>query len=188
MRVVLYGVAYSAAYILPAAALWGTLSVILEPLEQVHLLMPLIASIYALGFGVIETLSLPFRTPSLAWQVPEQWLQGRSEVAQAIIWGITLGPGWITVNPYAGIWLLPLLTTLGRNLLMAVVVTGIAGAIHGGARAIGVLRNSGQVGGSCSHLLILGQQLSWRRRDGLILLLVAGTLAAYLLTILQGQN
>ncbi len=131
-----------------------------------------------------ETFGFPLRTPGLRWQVPERWLQGRSEGMRTMIWGMTLGPGWVTINPYAGIWLLPLLAGMGENLLMAGVVSGVAGAIHGGARAIGVLSNSKRIAANCSHLMILGQQFRWRRRDGFILLLVAGTLAAYLLTLL----
>jgi hypothetical protein len=73
---------------------------------------------------------------------------------------------------------------MGRGLFMAAVVGVIVGVIHGGARAMGVLSNSRHVEVNNSHLMILGQRLRWRYMDGLALLLAAGALVAYLLTLL----
>jgi len=172
------------AYVLPAAAAWGVLGMALQPLDTVPLLVPLIVWLYSLWFGIVETFGVRFRAPSLAWQVPARWIQRRTDAQQAVIWGTVLGPGWATVNPYAGIWLLPFLVVMGRGLFMAAVVGVMVGVIHGGARAMGVLSNSRHVEVNNSHLMILGQRLRWRYMDGLTLLLAAGALVAYLLTLL----
>jgi len=138
-----------------------------------------VAWVYALVFGIAETFGLPLRAPSFAWQVPAQWIKERSPMAQTAMWGALLGPGLVTRNPYAGMWLLPLLTVLNHNLLTALVIGMIVGVAHGGARALGVLSNRRQMDMNYSHLMILGAQLRWKYRDGLALLLVAGALAAY---------
>lgn len=40
-----------------------------------------------------------------------------------------------------------------------------------------------QMGTNCSHLMILGAQVHWKYSDGLALLLAAGALAAYILSL-----
>ncbi len=105
-------------------------------------------------------------------------------MAQTVTWGALLGPGLLIRNPYAGMWLLPLLIALNHNLLTALVIGMIVGVAHGGARALGILSNRRQMDMNYSHLMILGAQLRWKYRDGLALLLVAGVLAAYTLALL----
>jgi hypothetical protein len=175
---------YVGAYVLLAAVIWGVLGAILVPLASIPLLVPMIALIYALGFGLVETFGLPLRAPSLAWQVPSRWIRGHPLAAQILTWGSVLGPGLVTRNPYAGIWLLPFLIGLNHSLYMAIVIGVTVGIAHGSTRALGVLSNMRRMEANCSHLLILGEQLSWLYRDGLALLLAAGALAAYTLTLL----
>jgi len=107
-------------------------------------------------------------------------------MVQALIWGTTLGPGLVTRNPYAGIWLLPLLIALNQSLLIAMVVGIAAGIAHGGARVLGVLSNrrSMDMDEEYAHLKILGAQFRWQYIDGLALLVAAGALAAYNLSLL----
>ena len=176
---------YLAAYVLPAAAVWSILGVVLWPVGAILGVVPLVACGYALAFGIAETFGLPLRVPSLAWQVPAQWIKGRSPMGQTAMWGALLGPGLVTRNPYAGMWLLPLLIALNHNLLTAMAIGMAVGAAHGGTRALGVLSNRRHMDASCSHLMILGVQLRWKYRDGLALLLVAGALAAYSLSLLD---
>lgn len=97
--------------------------------------------------------------------------------AQTLIWGSTLGPGPITRNPYAGMWLLLFLVALDQHILTAVLV----GAAHGLARAIGTLSNLKSQATTCSAIAAMGEQIRWRYRDGLALLLIAGILSAYLM-------
>ncbi|MDQ6660024.1 MAG: hypothetical protein M3Z24_03550 [Chloroflexota bacterium] len=101
---------------------------------------------------------------------------------QTLIWGMTLGPGFMTRNPYAGIWLLPVFLTLHHNLLINVAIGLIIGITHGTARAFGVIythRNLDTCG------LSILTQWRWRIVDGLMLLLVAGYLTTYVLPMLQ---
>ena len=170
-----------AAYILPSAVVWGILGIILWPLHT--WLIPLIALVYALWFGLFETLGLPFRPPGLAWQVPSRWINGRPAIVQAWTWGSILGPGLVTRNPYAGMWLLPFLLVLNHSPPMAMVVGIAVGIAHGGARVLGVLSNRRHMDMDTdyAHLRILGAQMRWQYIDGLVLLLAAGALAAYIL-------
>ena len=104
---------------------------------------------------------------------------------QTLIWGTTLGPGFVTKNPYAGMWLLPLLVALNHDVLMTITVAMAVGAVHGGARAIGVLRNRKCIDMDVSaHLRILSAVSRWQYIDGLALLLAAGALGAYALSLL----
>ncbi len=143
------------------------LSVVLWPLGSVPILVTLVAWVYAFTFGILETLGLPIQAPGLAWQVPAQWIRGRSATMQTLTWGACLGPGLVTRNPYAGMWLLPLLTVLDHNLLTAIFIGMAIGVAHGGARAIGVLSNRRHLKVSCNHLVILGVQWRWQFMDGL---------------------
>jgi hypothetical protein len=164
---------------------------VLRPLGVIPfllLVLTLCALVYALWFGVRETLGQHWRLLGLIWQVPSSWIKGRSAVARALIWGTTLGPGLVTKNPYAGMWLLPLLVALvapAHNLLTGVAVGMAVGAAHGGARAIGVLRNRQCIATDVSaHQKILQAQEHWQYLDGLALLLAAGALGAYALFLL----
>jgi hypothetical protein len=98
--------------VLPAGVVWWIIGIISWFFSNVPVLIEILALLYALFFGGLETLGLTFRAPSLAWQVPAHWIKGKSISIQAIIWGALLGPGLVTRNPYAGIWILPLLLAL----------------------------------------------------------------------------
>lgn len=153
---------------------------------NIPLLIPALALGYALWYGTREALALPRRVPGLAWQVPSGWINRRPAMIQTLTWGTALGPGLVTRNPYAGMWLLLLLLGLNRSLLVTVVVGIVIGAAHGGARALGILSNRKQMDSDMeyAHLKILGAQLHWAYIDGLALMLAAGALAAYTLSLL----
>lgn len=172
---------YAMAYIIPAVVVWSILAIVVHPLTHVPQAMLLVAWMYAFVFGLLEALALPFRPVSLAWQVPAQWLQGRSALAQTLIWGIALGPGLVTRNPYASIWLLPVLLTLNHNFLTNVGIGVVIGIAHGGARAFGVLSTRRNL--DACGLRILAQW-HWRVTDGLLLLFGAGSFTAAVLTML----
>lgn len=162
------------------------------PLTGIPLLLPLLMLSYTLWYGLRETFGLQRRMLGLLWQVPASWVKGRPAALQALTWGTLLGPGLVTKNPYAGMWLLPLLIVLSRGggggsggLPMAIAVGMVVGATHGGARALGVLRNRKSIAGdACAHQKILHARLRWQYIDGLTLLLAAGALAAYTLSLL----
>jgi hypothetical protein len=174
--------------VIPAAIVWAILGIVLRPLAGVPFLLPLLALVYALWFGVRETLGLHRRLLGLVWQVPSSWIKGRPAMVRTLIWGTTLGPGLVTKNPYAGMWLLPLLVALNHNLLITVAVSAAVGASHGAARAIGVLRNRKCIAmDGSAYLRIFNAQTQWQYIDGLALLLAAGALGAYAL-FLQGVH
>ncbi len=160
------------------------LSMLLWPLGGILGVVSLVAWVYAFAFGIAESFGLPLRAPSLAWQVPAQWIKGRSPMVQTATWGALLGPGLVTRNPYAGMWLVLLLIALNHSLFTVLVLGMAVGIAHGGARALGVLSNRRHLDTNCTHLLILGAQMYWRFIDGLALLLAAGALAAYILSLL----
>jgi hypothetical protein len=176
--------AYVAAYMLPAAVVWGALALLVWPLTHARGIMMAVAWLYALVFGVLEILALPFRPPGLSWQVPAQWLKGRSPRVQTLIWGTALGPGLVTRNPYAGMWVLPLLLTFNHDLLTAIGIGVLIGLAHGGARALGVLYAHERLRG-CEVPYTILTQWRWRVADGLLLLFVAGCLAVPLLAVAQ---
>lgn len=168
---------YIVAYVLPAGIIWGVIGTVLVPVREFPWL-PFVAWTYALWFGICEAVGLPFRSLTSTWQVPAQWLQGHSNLAQTFLWGFYLGPGLVTRNPYAGIWLLPLLIPLIHNQFVSIALSVAIGVAHGATRALGVLWNWKSLGDSCSHELVL-TQWRWRFIDGIAMLLVAGVLTAY---------
>jgi len=167
--------------VLPAAVVWSILAILVHPLTAVSQVMLLVAWMYALIFGVLEALALPFRPVSLAWQVPAAWLQGRSALAQTLIWGTGLGPGFVTRNPYAGMWLLPVLLTLNHNFLANIGLGVAIGIAHGGARAFGILLTRRNLDACGSSILT---QWRWRVADGLVLLFGAGSFTTAVLSML----
>jgi len=86
-------------------------------------------------------------------------------------------------------WLLPLLLALNFNLLSAFFVGIAVGIAHGGARVLGVLNNRKHMDADpvYIHLKILGAQMLWQHLDGLALLLAAGALGAYAISLLGIQ-
>jgi hypothetical protein len=172
---------YVMAYIIPAVVVWGVLAIVVHSLTHLPLIMLLVAWMYALVLGLLEALAISFRPLSLNWQVPAQWLQSRSAFAQTLIWGTALGPGFVTRNPYAGIWLLPVMLTLNQHIFTNLGIGIVIGIAHGGARAIGVLLTRQNLDTCGSGIL---KQWRWRVADGLMLLFGAGCFTATVLTIL----
>jgi hypothetical protein len=163
------------AYSLPAGVIWGILAVLVHPLTSLAQIMMIIAWMYAFTFGVLEAFALPFRPPSLAWQVPAHWLQGRTTWAQNLIWGMALGPGLITRNPYAGMWLLPIFLTFNHNVLTDIGIGILIGLAHAGMRVFGIFSARRHLDACGSHILT---QWRWRVGDGLLLLFGAGSFTA----------
>lgn len=169
---------------IPAAIVWGVVAIVLYPLTHVSTIILFIAWIYALILGLLEALAIPFRPISLAWQVPAQWLSNRSTRVQILIWGIALGPGLMTRNPYAGIWLLPLLLVLHQSILTNISIGILIGIAHGGARVFGILSTRRNLSACGSSLLT---QWRWRFADGLMLLFGAGCLTVAALSTFLTQ-
>lgn len=169
-----------AGYVLPAMLVWSLLGLFIHSLALLPLIVVSVGLLYALLYGVIEAFGLPVRAPSLTWQVPQTWVKERSPTARAMIWGVSLGPGLITRNPYAGMWLLLPLIALSPGLLAAALV----GAFHGASRAVAILRTRHYLGQDNGHLLMMGSQLRWRLIDGFVLLFASGVLMAYAILLI----
>jgi hypothetical protein len=158
------------AHAAPAAVVWGVIGLALAAIRRPHDAL-LIAGLYATIFGASEALSLRLRPPTSTWQVPRHWVgRHRGLRRQAVGWGATLGPGLLTRNPYASIWLVvPLLAA--SNSPQAGLFTGIAvGVAHGAMRAGGIGHNALKLPGSV-HTALAGY-FGWRLLDGECLLLL----------------
>jgi hypothetical protein len=179
-------IGYVSAYVLPGAVIWGILSIGFWGIGNIPFFSLGMACLYAYWFGVRETYAVPCLVPSLAWQVPARWLKGRPVAKQILIWGFFLGPGFLTRNPYAGIWALPFLIALQRQLLSAIVIGVAIGILHGGLRAISILHMSQKQDlSSCTLHYAMGIQWHWQFMDGLYLLLTAGMLTAYMIMVIH---
>jgi hypothetical protein len=170
-------IGFVAAFAVPAAVAWAVVSVILHVVPT-WLLLPL-AIVYATLFGITESLGLTPRAPSSSWQVPSGWVAGRSGTAQSIIWGSFLGPGLLTRNPLGGIWLVLVMLGLLPDLRISVVVAIVAGALHGGSRAVGALVNMRKPEADGQILLRIRSRVRWVWADGLGLLIASGSLLGY---------
>jgi hypothetical protein len=105
-----------------------------------------------------------------------------------IVWAGLLGPGLVTRNPYAGMWLLPLLIPLQSSLRLAAIVGAAVGIAHGGTRGVGVLANRRNLTSAGIGILDLARsQLRWRLADGLALILIGGLVAVRLARMIVGH-
>lgn len=169
---------YILVYAIPATIVWLLLGVVLSLLGNiVGIAVAVVAALYAFGYGCAEIFGWPIRAPGFGWQVPSSWVRNKPRIWQFVVWGTSLGPGIITRNPYAGMFLLPFLVALDPTLLTA----GLVGFFHGAARAVGVMSNQKYLELPGSDMLILSAQLRWRLYDGLMLLIIAGTITAYII-------
>jgi hypothetical protein len=163
------------AHALPALVVWGALGAGLGTLGPSRAVQAVTVA-YAILYGVAETLRLPLRPPSLRWQVPSTWVRERTSRARIVIWGAILGPGVVTRNPYAGMWLVPLALALVGDVRAGLACGLVAGAAHGAARAYGLRSNIRSDRGRTDFALV-ADQLRWRLVDGLALLFAAGIIA-----------
>ena len=97
------------AHAAPALLVWGLLGWMLSYVPTSWGLA--LAFGFCLLFGFSEVLDWRLRVPLPRWQVPSTWVRGTPR-QQALIWGLILGPGLLTVNDFALMWLLPLLIVL----------------------------------------------------------------------------
>jgi hypothetical protein len=184
----------AAAYIVPAALVWAGLAGLLAWLPISPAWLTLLGLVYALGYGIAESLGLLMRPPTIAWQVPQSWVAGRTLVGRTLIWGSVLGPGLLTINPYASFWLLPILITIvahAHPLLPAASVGLLVGSSHGAGRVLGIWRNERQQQAQCGSpvitFTIMTRHFWWRLLDGRLLLAAAGAIAIYLALVLGSR-
>lgn len=171
-RLYLKRTGYIISYILPAAIVWGFVGQFFLWLNNLLPLIILIATVYTLYYGIVEVWELRFQPPGLHWQVPAEWINEGAFLKRSLIWGSLLGPGFVTLNPYAGMWALIWLVASSQNIIVALLV----GVMHSTARVIGILYNveifkSGYI--PIAPFLLQGK---WKLVDGLVLLFISGIL------------
>ena len=93
-----------------------------------------------------------------------------------MVWGSLLGPGFVTRNPYAGFWLLPLAVAAVGNIGYGVLLAAGIGAAHSTGRALGLLRDVKDADVN-SYLQSTLRSMYWRMADGFALLAAAGAAA-----------
>ncbi|MGO8961620.1 MAG: hypothetical protein ACLQFR_30245 [Streptosporangiaceae bacterium] len=194
-----------AAYAVPAAIVWAGLGLLLGALPIAAGAL-VVVTVYGVGYGVIEASGRAWpRAPGSNWQVPQHVLIGAGPRRRLLIWGLTLGPGFLTRNPYAGFGMTVLLVSCAGRPLAGLLVAVAVGVAHGSGRALALLRDarlrggrprSGRLrGGRLRDSRLRGGRLGdgpllaaepfdllltsvrWRMFDGFALLMVAGAAA-----------
>ena len=165
-------------YVLPAAAVWALLGVVLGALPIATAAI-VAAAVYGCGYGVVEASGMARpAAPGRRWQVPQDLVLGQAGRRRVVLWGAILGPGLLTRNPYASFGMLVVLAATVGSLPSAVWVAALIGAAHACGRAAAVLRDSArpQDHGSpqAEPFALVLRSLRWRVLDGLALLAVAG--------------
>jgi hypothetical protein len=161
------------AYAAPAAAVWTLLGAILSflPLRGVALIPTIV---YCSYYGLAETIGLrALPAPGRGWQVPQSFVRGAPRCRRLLTWGVLLGPGIATRNPYAGFGLLPLVLASLGNLKAGLAVGAAIGTAHGTARAVALVRDAHQID-AAEYLQSVLRSMHWRIADGLVLAFVAG--------------
>jgi hypothetical protein len=161
---------------LPSAAIWSGLGWLVAS-RLGHHSLAVLAIAYALWYGWAETTLRPSGAPGLSWQVPAKWVKRDHPIIGAVVWGTTLGPGFVTRNPYAGFWLALMLVALNPTGIAGLMSGAVVGGAHGLARGTGILwavsRTSAQHSATAA---LVWAQLRWKIADGLATAFVAGAL------------
>ncbi len=161
------------AYGVPAIMAWVLLGLLVSviPLGTAALIV-LVA--YAGFYGLVEASGRARPSPpGSSWQVPSSWVVGVSNRRRVMIWGLMLGPGFATRNPYAAFGLLPLAVAAVGDLWPGVLLAAAIGIAHSTGRATALLRGVRQ-SDEADYLKSVLKQMYWRMFDGFALLLVAG--------------
>jgi hypothetical protein len=166
------------AYALPAVLVWAALGACLGvlPLAPAALVA---AALYAVGYGLSEAAGRPGpRPPGTRWQVPQAMVASASRRRRLLVWGSILGPGFLTRNPYAGFFLLPILVAAAGPVRSAVLVAAAIGLAHGTGRALALLRDARPGAAAADPMRLVLTSMHWRRFDGITLLVIATAAAA----------
>ena len=159
------------AYAGPAAIVWAVVGLALTavPLSTAALVATVA---YATCYGLVE-ISGARRpaAPGSNWQVPQDMMIGAGRRRRLLAWGLLLGPGFATRNPYAGFGVLPLLVASAGSAGAGIALAAIIGIAHGSGRGLALLRDA--AGPADDTFALLLGSLRWRRLDGLALVVVA---------------
>ena len=160
------------SFAIAGVVIWAPLGLALGFVRQTVIAVG-IGALYALVYGVAEFLWLPLRAPTTRWQVPSSWVMSRIWYRQISVWAFTLGPGLMTVNPYASMWVVVFLLASVANPFVGLLGGAAFGVAHGFFRATGVLVN---VSRPMDMLDLMARNLRWRAADGVALSAIGGVL------------
>jgi hypothetical protein len=175
------------AYAVPAVAVWALLGAVLGALPLARPALVLTAA-YAACYGLVEVTDrlggrLRLRPPGTTWQVPQSMVTGVSRRRRIVVWGAILGPGFLTRNPYAGFGLLPLAVATAGGARAAALLAAAIGLAHGSGRALALLRDARpRRTAAPDPMRLVLTSMRWRTADGCVLLVIAATAIARLLT------
>lgn len=168
-----------ATFAIPAALIWALIGGIVWPLHSVWVVILAIGVAYAFLYGASESLGLRLQGPSFDWQVPLDWVRA-PRMNLMLMWGVTLGPGLATRNPFASLWILIPLLALMPSEGSSLTIGALVGLVHGLARASSVLALASEVGpGTAGNVDVTRRHLDklrLRQYDGLLLLVLGGIL------------
>jgi hypothetical protein len=166
-----------AAYVAPAVGVWMLVGWLLNlfPISAVALIG---TALYAIMYGITEATGRTYpAAPTIMRQVPSAWVRHANPWQRILIWGSILGPGFVTINPYAGFALLALTLASIGNLHDAVIVAASIGALHGIGRSLALLRDV-RGWGPADYKEAMRRQKYWRKLDGVLLLVIGGIAVA----------
>jgi hypothetical protein len=162
-----------AIFAIAGAVFWGAVGASLGLASHwVQVIALGLGAVYALAYGAAEFLLLPIRPPTSRWQVPAPWVVRGPSFRPVMIWAATLGPGVTTVNPYASLWIVPIVLLEMPDWRTGLVVGAAFGVAHGVFRAVGIILNTRGV----DLLVLTARNLRWRALDGLALTVIGGSL------------
>lgn len=162
----------AAAFTVPAALAWTVVALLMSWVTPSGAALTA-ALVFAAAYGITQLTMIPVPVPTLPFGTPSSWLRGRGSRAQAAIWGATLGPGFATRNPYAGMWLAVLALGVIDPVVHASVVGCVAGAGHGFARSVGIALN---IRRRATPFEVMAARMHWRLVDGVALIGAAGVI------------
>jgi hypothetical protein len=86
--------------------------------------LQLLATLAALGYSFAEFAGRGASVPSSSWRVPQGWSR-RGDIAYAVAFGASLGPGVLTQVTFAGFYILLTVCILARDPLVGAGLLGL---------------------------------------------------------------
>ena len=166
------------AYALPAVLAWAALGICLGALPLARPRCVAAALCRRLRPDRGRPAGAGPRRRGTRWQVPQAMVTSASRRRRLLVWGSILGPGFLTRNPYAGFFLLPILVAAAGPVRSAALLAAAIGLAHGTGRALALLRDARPGAAAADPMRLVLTSMHWRRLDGITLLVIAAAAAA----------
>jgi hypothetical protein len=172
----------SVAYGVPGAAVWAAVGGALNLLDATAVALSVVMC-YSVAYGAMEWFRIPgLSAPGRTWQVPQGLVKGTQRSRRLVVWGLLLGPGFLTRNPYAGFGFLVLAVATPANVGKGVLVGAAIGGGHGVARGAALIRDARRAA-DVDFMNAARASLQWRAVDGFVLLVGSGLAGGTLLQL-----